>query len=97
IARAPDRVNAFISALLEIARNYSLRDENFFFAALRAYQELRNNYFEEIETVADEFVYQHRIPENGGVPSSLLANLLREQFGYQIDERRLENYPELQS
>ncbi|MBV6443749.1 MAG: HTH-type transcriptional regulator RamB [Saprospiraceae bacterium] len=97
IARAPDRVNAFISALLEIARNYSLRDENFFFAALRAYQELRNNYFEEIETVADEFVYQHRLPENGGVPSSLLANLLREQFGYQIDERRLENYPELQS
>ncbi|MCW5921811.1 MAG: helix-turn-helix domain-containing protein [Saprospiraceae bacterium] len=97
IARAPDRVNAFISALLEIARNYSLRDENFFFAALRAYQELRSNYFEEIEGAADVFVQKYNLPENGGVPSSLLAGLLREQFGYQIDERGLEKYPELHS
>lgn len=97
IARAPDRVNAFISALLEIARNYSLRDENFFFAALRAYQELRSNYFEEIEGAADVFVQKYNLPENGGVPSSLLAGLLREQFAYQIDERGLEKYPELHS
>jgi transcriptional regulator with XRE-family HTH domain len=97
IARAPDRVNAFISALLEIARNYSLRDEHFFFAALRAYQELRGNYFEEIEAAADEFVRKNRLPDNGGVPSSLLADLLREQFDYQIDERGLEKHPELQS
>ncbi|HRI58887.1 MAG TPA: helix-turn-helix domain-containing protein [Saprospiraceae bacterium] len=97
IARAPDRVNAFISALLEIARNYSLRDENFFFAALRAYQELRNNYFEEIEEAADTFVQHNNIPGNGGVPSSLLARLLCEQFDYRIDEHGLEKYPQLQS
>lgn len=97
IARAPDRVNAFISALLEIARNYSLRDENFFFAALRAYQELRNNYFEEIETATEEFVQKNQIPVNGGISSNLLADLLRRQFGYRIDERGLEKYPELQS
>jgi predicted transcriptional regulator/DNA-binding XRE family transcriptional regulator len=97
IARAPDRVNAFISALLEIARNYSLRDENFYFAALRAYQELRNNYFEEIEAAADEFVQKNNLPENGGVPSALLADLLREQFDYGMDERGLEKHPELQS
>lgn len=97
IARAPDRVNAFISALLEIARNYSLRDENFFFAALRAYQELRNNYFDEIEEAADAFVQANEIPENGGVPSSMLDSLLRRQFGYNIDEHSLEKYPQLQS
>lgn len=97
IARAPESVNAFISALLEIARNYSLREENFYFAALRAYQELRNNYFEEIEAAADDFVQKNSLPENGGVPSSLLANLLREQFDYHIDERGLEKYPALQS
>lgn len=97
IARAPDRVNAFISALLEIARNYSLRDENFFFAALRAYQELRNNYFEEIEEAADAFVQANNVPENGGVPSSMLAEILRSEFGYHIDEQGLEKYPRLQS
>jgi len=96
IARAPDQVNAFISALLEIARNYSLRDENFFFAALRAYQELRNNYFEEIEEAADAFVQKNGIPEEGGVSSELLAHLLTVEFGYKIDDRGLERYPELQ-
>ena len=96
IARAPDRVNAFISALLEIARNYSLRDENFFFAALRAYQELRTNYFEEIEVAADAFVQHFGLPANGGVPPALLAELLETQFGYYIDEQGLTQYPELQ-
>lgn len=97
IARAPDRVNAFISALLEIARNYSLRDENFFFAALRAYQELRNNYFQEIEDAADEFVQKNKLPEDGGVPSALLAQLLETQFHYKIDEEKMASHPELQS
>ena len=96
IARAPDKVNAFISALLEIARNYSLREENFFFAALRAYQELRMNYFEEIEAAADAFVQKHQIPENGGVPAARLADLLQTEFGYTIDEKGLAKYPELQ-
>ena len=97
IARAPDRVNAFISALLDIARNYSLREENFYFAALRAYQELRNNYFEEIEAAADEFVQQHGLPEVGGVSSRRLSQLLESEFGYHIDDKGLEQYPELQS
>ena len=97
IARSPDRVNAFISALLEIARNYSLRDENFFFAALRAYQELRSNYFEEIEQAADDFVEKNNLPDNGGVPSALLGDILKTQFGYRIDDKGLDKYPELQS
>jgi transcriptional regulator with XRE-family HTH domain len=97
IARAPDRVSAFISALLEIARNYSLHNENFFFAALRAYQELHNNYFEDIERAADAFVQQHHLPENGGVPAQLLADLLAAAYNYKIDENGLDSYPELHS
>lgn len=97
IARAPDRVNAFISALLEIARNYSLREENFYFAALRAYQELHMNYFEDIEAAADHFVRRHQLPENGGVPADLLADLLKSEFDYKIDAEGLSKYPELQS
>lgn len=97
IARDPDRVNAFISAMLEIARVYSLREENFYFAALRAYQELRNNYFEEIETKANEFVSQNNLPDNGGVPYFMLANLLEKKFGYKVNHDGLAEYPELQS
>lgn len=97
IARAPDRVNAFISALLEIARNYSFREENFFFAALRAYQELRVNYFEEIEEAADAFVQQFNLPEKGGVPLTRLKEILTEAYNYKIDEKTLNKYPELQN
>ena len=96
IARAPDRVNAFISALLEIARNYSLRDEHFFFAALRAYQELRLNYFEEIETQAATFIKSHKLPDNGGVPAYMLADILKRDFNYIVDESEIEKFPELQ-
>lgn len=95
IARAPDRVNAFISAILGIARNYSLREENFFFAALRAYQELHNNYFEHIENAADIFVKTHQIPEDGGVPSDLLASILEQKYNYHIDEKALAKHEEL--
>ena len=49
IAEAPTKVGAFISTLVELGRTYAVREENFYFRALRAYQELHNNYFEEIE------------------------------------------------
>ncbi|MCC6461411.1 MAG: helix-turn-helix domain-containing protein [Saprospiraceae bacterium] len=97
IARAPDRVNAFISAMLEIARNYSLRDENFFFAALRAYQELHMNYFEDIEQAADAFVSRNHLSNNGIVPAQLLAELLQTEFNYQIDDKKLGEFKELSS
>ncbi len=97
IARDPDRVNAFISALLEIARVYSLREENFYFAALRAYQELRGNYFEEIEAAADDFVQQHGLPKNGGVPYGLLTKILEAHYQAKVVQDGLDAFPELQS
>lgn len=95
IARAPDRVNAFISAMLEIARNYSLREENFYFAALRAYQELHMNYFADIEDAAELFVQRHGLPDNGAVSAHLLADLLVREYDYKIDEKGLSRFPEL--
>lgn len=95
IAKAPDRVNAFISALLEMARNYSLRDENFFFAALRAYQELHMNYFEDIEQAADAFHEQYQLKGDQPVPYALLHDILTTRFGYRIDENGLAAIPEL--
>jgi len=97
IARAPDRVNAFISALLEIARNYALHNENFYFAALRAYQELHMNYFDDIEQAAEAFVRRHQLPETGGVPAPVLAGLLASEFRYKISENGLDAYPDLHS
>lgn len=96
IASDPAKVNAFISALLEIARVYALREEHFYFAALRAYQELRNNYFEEIEQAANEFVEQHRLPDAGSVSIEKLEEILEKHYRYKIAPNGLDDYPILQ-
>lgn len=95
IARDPDRVNAFISALLEIARVHSLREENFYFSALRAYQELRSNYFEEIEEAAARFAAASGLSGEGAVQYSALESLLQKKFGCEVIPDGLSDYPDL--
>ena len=97
IANAPLRVGAFISTLVELGRNYALREENFYFAALRSYLELHNNYFEELEDAVEQFVKQHKIPTTHALPHHYLAALLEKKFNYIIVEDALAAYPELKN
>ncbi len=96
IANAPARVGAFISTLLDISRNYALKEENFYFGALRSYLELHNNYFEDIELVVKNISQQFQIPLERPLPADFLNKLLTTQFGYKIVEQGLDPYPELQ-
>lgn len=52
IANAPAKVAAFISSLSRIAANYNMTQEHYYFAALRSYQELNENHFEDLEQEA---------------------------------------------
>lgn len=95
IAGAPVRVGAFISTLLELSRNYSLKEENFYFGALRAYLELHNNYFEGLEEAVDRFIGHYGIPPGRPINGELLKQVLEGSFGYEIVENGLDEYPEL--
>lgn len=95
IANAPLKVGAFISTLVELSRTYAVQEENFYFRALRSYQELHNNYFEDIEAEADRFINLYDIPIGEAVPPDLLAKILKERFGYRIIDNGLDKYPEL--
>lgn len=95
IAGAPVRVGAFISTLLELSRNYSLKEENFYFGALRAYLELHNNYFEGLEEAVDRFIGHYGIPPGRPINGELLKQVLENSFGYEIVENGLDEYPEL--
>lgn len=97
IASAPARVGAFISTLLEISRNYALKEENFYFSALRSYLELHNNYFEEIETAVAGCCKEFKIPEDIPLPPDFLRRLLEKHFGYKIITGGLDEYSELQN
>ncbi len=95
IANAPVRVGAFISTLLELSRNYALKEENFYFGALRAYLELHNNYFEELEKAAQRFMELYELPDNRPLPVARLREILETRFDYDIIDNGLDAYPEL--
>ncbi len=95
IANAPAKVSAFITTLIEIAKNYNLSKENFYLAALRSYQEAHNNYFDEIEIKAEEFAKSYQINTTKKIKSAYLEEILVEEFGYTIDKETLQNYSEI--
>ena len=95
IANAPIRVGAFISTLVEISRTYALLDAHFFNSAMRAYQEMRYNYFEEIEKAADDFMKKDKIPLTGAINLETLKFVLQKKYKYTIFEDGMKDYPVL--
>lgn len=95
IAQAPTRVGAFISTMLELSRSYALREENFYFAALRSYLELHDNYFPELEEAVNAFAAKHGLPGFRPVPPRTLAGLLESGYGYTIVPDGLDDHPDL--
>lgn len=96
IAQAPTRVGAFISTLLELSRSYALREENFYFAALRSYLELHDNYFPELENAVEVFTQKHGLPGFRPVPPRTLGGILESVYGYSIVPEGLNDHPDLQ-
>jgi XRE family transcriptional regulator, fatty acid utilization regulator len=95
IAGAPTKINAFISTLIEIARNYEMQQEQFYFAAVRSYQELHDNYFEEIEKTVEQFSKVRGLDLDPAVPVEALESILQDGYGYKLDGEVLATDPEL--
>jgi transcriptional regulator with XRE-family HTH domain len=96
LSGAPVKLNAFISTLLEISRNYGLRIEDFYHSALRSYQEMQENYFQDIETAVENFVTENDIHIKGKPDLNKLMEILL-QHGYILHEDGLSNQPEIES
>ncbi|TAF81009.1 MAG: helix-turn-helix domain-containing protein [Runella slithyformis] len=97
LSEAPTKLSAFIGTLIEIARNYNMSVEQFYFSALRTYQEMYDNYFEDLEQEAERFLWQFEVPESLILDDRYLADLLTKTYNYEIlliDEKK---YPDLSS
>lgn len=92
----PDKVTAFISTLLKISRSYQLSKEGFYNAALRSYQDLQDNYFEEIEVAANSFRLQNGISDDVSPNVEALCRLLEEK-GISVNRRKMAGIESLQS
>lgn len=95
IADAPVKVLAFVNAITEVARNYNLRQEHFHFAALRSYQELNDNFFEEIEDKASRFLQDFGLTKEHSISSKTLEDILVNRLGYEIVITDFAEYPHL--
>jgi XRE family transcriptional regulator, fatty acid utilization regulator len=96
LSRVPVKLNAFLNTLIEVSRNYGMRVENFYMSALRSYQEMHENYFEEIETAVDQFVAEARVDRQQSLECDQLLMLLEEKFNYKVEDDGLSSQPELQ-
>lgn len=92
ISDAPKKVTAFINALIEISQNYNLGKERFYFAVLRSFQELYDNYFPEIEEKVDLFTHENQLKIKKSLKSDILEKILAEKFSYTIQSEDFEKY-----
>jgi len=85
LAEAPAKISAFVGTLIEIARNYNMSIEKFYFSALRTYQEMHDNYFEDIEQEAEKFLEEHDVLPDQLLDEFYLAKVLETQYNYKIE------------
>lgn len=95
ISKAPQKVTAFISTIIEIANNYSFSRENFFLASVRSFQEANNNYFGELEDAVLKFAKTYHVDLTKKIDTQELEDILVEEFGYTINNEELEAHSEL--
>jgi predicted transcriptional regulator len=85
----PDKVNAFIKTIFQIRRNYQIDQDEFFTVALRAYQDMHNNYFEAIEEAVRDFREQYGEPDELPYTKKFLEAKLYDIYGIKVDRKIL--------
>jgi transcriptional regulator with XRE-family HTH domain/Zn-dependent peptidase ImmA (M78 family) len=95
LLQAPEKVNAFISTVLKITRNFNMQGEDFYKAALRSYQDLHDNYFPDIETATQRFRKTHHLDQEGVLSIAALEGLLAAVYNIKVDRIYLSSNKDL--
>jgi predicted transcriptional regulator len=94
-ANAPDKLNAFISTVIKMARNYQMETENVYTAALRSYQDMNDNYFGDVEESVRGFKKENNISVKNSFSTAYLEQLLHDKFGISVNRKKLAKNKEL--
>ena len=92
--RSPGELSALLRTLGEVARGYNIRQEHLLRATLRSFQELHQNYLEDVEEAAEEFRRDSGL-DGPPVPDGALESLLCQRFGYRLGHIPVAHKPEL--
>lgn len=93
IKQEPNKVSAIIRTLFDISKIYDVRVEHFLFAALRTYQKLHQNYFEELEQIAKQCISDFQL--TSPLKQERVIHILSETYGYKIAFDTFKVQPEL--
>ncbi|MGK0366137.1 MAG: transcriptional regulator with XRE-family HTH domain [Saprospiraceae bacterium] len=93
--QTPDKVNAFISTIFKIARNYQVNEEQFYLEALRSYQDMHNNHFPKLEEAVENFKKEFSIKVKLPYTSDFLEDQLLEIYDISIDREELSKNQEI--
>lgn len=97
ISNAPSKVTAFISTIIEIAKNYSFSKESFYLASLRSFQEANNNYFDDLEQSVLTFAKTYQVDLTQPINPDELEEILVEEYNYTINTSELTSHTELEN
>ena len=95
VSDQPERAGALIRTFLEVGRNYDMQVEHFLFAALRSYQQMHDNYFEDLEQEAEAFRKRQGWTDGRPPSHETLKDLLVSEYGYDVNLDTLADHPEL--
>ena len=99
LTRQPTEASSLVKAIVGIAEQYNIGVEHLFRAALRAYQEINENYFPDIERAVDEFRQTANLSETPSATPTPgyrgLREVIESRFRYRLDDSRLAGHPKL--
>ncbi len=89
MADRPRAFNAFVGTLIELARIYNIKVEDFFEATLRAFLDMNHNYFPELEEKVFSFCNAHDLKTTDGSLSDFLTanhliQFLEKEYNYEV-------------
>ncbi len=88
-----ENAHAFLQTFLQISRAYDMSLENFLFAALRTFQRQHDNYFPDLENLADQYALQIGIDSETNF--NQLKKILEDKYFYRLEESELSCHPVL--
>lgn len=88
-ANMPDKITAFISTILNRSRTVKQSKETFYTSALRSYQDLHDNYFEELEKSVNKFRTKVKLKDKLPVTVKEMEGFLSKMYKIKVDRKRM--------
>lgn len=93
---SPSKAGAFLRTFLEIGQTYDMRVEHFLLAALRSYQKMNQNYFQDIEEAVNAFLKEQKWTPQPTVSFESLCAIFTDKYGLTLEESDFARFPALQ-